>query len=112
MEINKILDICFRLTATLNDLNEERQLGKALRNNQQQWQAKLTRLEEKFNELKQTKEKEISDLKEQVRDLMFFIDAQRVSRFSLKNSCNFIIVFYCNSGVTLMLTSNIHYCNN
>lgn len=72
----------FRLTATLSDLNEERQLGKALRNNQQQWQTKLAKLEEKFNELKQTKEKEISDLKEQVRDLMFFIEAQRVNRFS------------------------------
>ncbi|XP_018562105.1 BRCA1-associated protein isoform X2 [Anoplophora glabripennis] len=67
-----------KLAATLNDLNEERQLGKALRNNQQQWQAKITNLEEKFNELKRNKEKEVSELKEQVRDLMFFIDAQRV----------------------------------
>lgn len=67
------------MTSTLNDLNEERQLGKALRNNQQQWQTKITNLEEKFNELKSHKETEIADLKEQVRDLMFFIDAQRVS---------------------------------
>lgn len=68
-----------RLTSTVNDLNEERQLGKALRHNQQQWQVKIAKLEEKFNEIKAVKEREIGELKEQVRDLMFFIDAQRVS---------------------------------
>ncbi|XP_072379020.1 BRCA1-associated protein [Diabrotica undecimpunctata] len=67
-----------KLTSTLNDLSEERQLGKALRNNQQQWQTKINKLEENFNELRSHKETEITDLKEQVRDLMFFIDAQRV----------------------------------
>lgn len=40
---------------------------------------KITKLEEKFNEIKAVKEREIGELKEQVRDLMFFIDAQRVS---------------------------------
>ncbi|CAG9853598.1 unnamed protein product [Phyllotreta striolata] len=67
-----------KLTSTLNDLNEERQLGKALRNNQQQWQTKINNLEEKLSELQSHKEREIGDLKEQVRDLMFFIEAQRV----------------------------------
>ncbi|XP_056632592.1 BRCA1-associated protein [Diorhabda sublineata] len=67
-----------KLTSTLNDLNEERQLGKALRNNQQQWQTKITKLEERFNELMSHKDRVINDLREQVRDLMFFIDAQRV----------------------------------
>lgn len=66
------------MTATLNELNEERQLGKALRNNQQQWQSKVAKLEEKLSELITTKDKEILDLKEQIRDLMFYIDAQRV----------------------------------
>ncbi|CAH0548973.1 unnamed protein product [Brassicogethes aeneus] len=65
-----------KLAATLTDLNEERQLGKALKNNQQQWQAKLSNVEEKFKQLKESKEKELFDLKEQVRDLMFYIDAQ------------------------------------
>ncbi|KAF7268061.1 BRCA1-associated protein [Rhynchophorus ferrugineus] len=67
-----------KLSTTLHELNEERQLGKALRNNQQQWQTKLNNLEEKFDELKTSKDKEINDLKEQVRDLMFFINAQQV----------------------------------
>lgn len=74
----KLLQQNSKLTVTLNDLNEERQLGKALRQNQQQWQSKMTRLEENFKELKTLKEKEIGELKEQVRDLMFFIDAKQV----------------------------------
>lgn len=77
-----VIDFC-RLTSTLNDLNEERQLGKALRHNQQQWQVKISKLEEKFNDIKAIKEREIGELKEQVRDLMFFIDAQRVSKLCL-----------------------------
>lgn len=44
---------------------------------------KITNLEEKFNEIKAVKEKEIGELKEQVRDLMFFIDAQRVRKIIL-----------------------------
>lgn len=67
-----------RLNATLSELNEEKQLGKALRNNQQQWQSKVTKLENKYAEFKAAKEKEINDLKEQVRDLMFFIDAKQI----------------------------------
>ncbi|XP_030759634.1 BRCA1-associated protein [Sitophilus oryzae] len=67
-----------KLSTTLHELNEEKHLGKALRNNQQQWQTKLNNLEESFKELKISKEKEIADLKEQVRDLMFFINAQQV----------------------------------
>lgn len=72
------LFIFFRVNTTVSELNEERQLGKALRSNQQQWQNKITKLEEKYHELKQVREKEVADLKEQVRDLMFFIDAQQI----------------------------------
>lgn len=63
-----------RLSATITELNDERQLGKALRNNQQQWQVKVSKLEEKL----ETKDKEVTDLQEQLRDLMFYIDAQSV----------------------------------
>ena len=58
----------------MNELSEERQLGKALRNNQQQWQTKVAKLQEEND----SKDKEVAELKEQVRDLMFFIDAQQV----------------------------------
>ncbi|EFA05346.2 BRCA1-associated protein [Tribolium castaneum] len=70
----KIAQQSVKLNATLNDLNEEKQLGKALRNNQQQWQTKLGELQAE----KDTMAKEITELREQVRDLMFFIDAKQV----------------------------------
>jgi BRCA1-associated protein len=70
----KVNQQSLKLTSSLNDLNEERQLGKALRNNQQQWQNKLAKLQEET----ESKDKEIAELKEQVRDLMFFIDAKQV----------------------------------
>ncbi|XP_050302453.1 BRCA1-associated protein [Anthonomus grandis grandis] len=66
-----------KLSSTQHDLNEEKQLGKALRNNQQQWQTKITKLEEGLAELQATKDRELAELKEQVRDLMFFINAQQ-----------------------------------
>lgn len=56
------------------DLMEERQLGKALRKNQEKFQEKIAELDGKYNE----KEKEIIELKEQLRDLMFYIDAKQV----------------------------------
>ncbi|XP_018335142.1 BRCA1-associated protein [Agrilus planipennis] len=74
----KVAQQASRLSLITNELNEEKQLGKALRNNQQQWQNKITKLEESLNELKTTKENEIAELKEQIRDLMFYIDAQQV----------------------------------
>ncbi|KAK5637995.1 hypothetical protein RI129_012290 [Pyrocoelia pectoralis] len=65
-----------RLTSTMFELNEERQLGKALREYQQQWQSKVAQLEERYQTLKDTKEKELNDVREQLRDLMFHFDAQ------------------------------------
>ncbi|KAL1501743.1 hypothetical protein ABEB36_007017 [Hypothenemus hampei] len=67
-----------KLSSALHDLNEEKQLGKALRSNQEQWQSKLASIEERFSELQAKKDKEVAELKEQVRDLMFFINAQQV----------------------------------
>lgn len=66
------------MTTTVQELNEERQLGKALRQNQQQLQNKINTFEEKYNNLKTSSEKEINELKENVRDIMFHIEAQQV----------------------------------
>lgn len=49
-----------------------------MRHNQQQWQNKINKLEEKYNELKASSDKEIKDLKEQLHDVMFHIEAQQV----------------------------------
>lgn len=66
------------MNTALHELHDERQLGKALRKNQNGWQTKLTAMEEQYNKLKESKEKEETDLKEQLRDLMFYIEAQNV----------------------------------
>lgn len=66
-----------RLNTTTSELNEERQICKALRNNQQHWQNKLSELEANFEKYRCTKEKELAEMKEQIRDLMFFIEAQQ-----------------------------------
>ncbi|XP_077266009.1 BRCA1-associated protein isoform X2 [Temnothorax americanus] len=55
------------------ELSEEKDLRKALQLNQTSWQAKYKKLQDDVA----TKEAEITTLKEQNRDLMFFLDAQK-----------------------------------
>lgn len=61
-----------RLTTCLRDLEEEKQFSKTLQLNHTAWQEKYTALEK----LHKIKEEEVVDLKEQVRDLMFYMEAQ------------------------------------
>ena len=65
-----------KLSKLSTELTEEKQLNKSLRENQDDWQLKLKRTEIELNVTKEVKDKEISDLKEQVRDLMFFLEAK------------------------------------
>ncbi|XP_011165045.2 BRCA1-associated protein isoform X2 [Solenopsis invicta] len=55
------------------ELAEEKDLRKALQSNQTSWQGKCKKLQDELS----TKEAEITDLKEQNRDLMFSLDAQK-----------------------------------
>lgn len=57
---------------------EEREITKAFRSNQVEWEAKCDVLETKFKKYQAEKEAEIIDLKEQIRDLMFYMEAQNV----------------------------------
>lgn len=61
-----------RLTTCLRDLAEEKQFSKTLQLNHTAWQEKYASLEKLYKE----KEQEVVDLKEQVRDLMFYMEAQ------------------------------------
>lgn len=72
----KNLHLNTKLTATLRELVEERQMSKALQENQTQWQKRYATLEKKFDDLKLEKEREISELRDEVRDLMFYMEAQ------------------------------------
>lgn len=66
-----------RLASALKDLQEEKQMNKCLLENQQVWQKKVTVLEGKVHDLTQNKEQEIQELREQLRDVMFFMEAQQ-----------------------------------
>ncbi|EZA54648.1 BRCA1-associated protein [Ooceraea biroi] len=66
-----------KLTQVQAELTEEKDLRKALQLNQTSWQTKYKKLKDELSELKTTKEAEVTDLKEQIRDLMFFLDAQK-----------------------------------
>lgn len=53
-------------------------MSQALRSNQVVWESKCQALDVKFKDYEKEKEAEIADLKDQVRDLMFYLEAQNV----------------------------------
>lgn len=53
-------------------------MNKALQSNQSGWESKYTTLEVKFRKYQTEKEAEIADLRDQIRDLMFYMEAQNV----------------------------------
>lgn len=57
-------------------LSEECQMSKALQENQLSWQNKYATLEKKYKDYQDKKERELADVKEQLRDIMFYMDAQ------------------------------------
>lgn len=67
-----------RLAACQKELAEERVMSQALRSNQSGWESKCSALDEKFKKYQTEKEAEIADLKDQARDLMFYMEAQKV----------------------------------
>lgn len=66
----------YKFNKIQNDLNVEKELNKCLTTNQELYQSKLTNLEEKLKKSDQEKSLEIEDLQSQLRDVMFYLDAQ------------------------------------
>ncbi|EDV91293.1 GH14868 [Drosophila grimshawi] len=66
-----------KMKEMIKQLTEERELSKALQNNQSSWHQKYKNLEVQYNEFKHSHDKEVTDLKEQLRDVMFFLDTQQ-----------------------------------
>ncbi|XP_014211557.1 BRCA1-associated protein [Copidosoma floridanum] len=66
-----------KLTQIQAQLAEEKELRKALQDNQTSWQIKHKQLQDEMNVYKEKKETEINELNEQLRDLMFFLEAQK-----------------------------------
>lgn len=73
----RVSQLSQRLSHAHTELTDERQLGAALRSNQHDWQQKLSKLESRHQQMRLDKDSEIAELKEQIRDLMFYIDAGR-----------------------------------
>jgi BRCA1-associated protein len=57
-------------------LTEEKELRQALQLNQTSWQIKHNQLQVEMDDYKKKKEVETGDLREQIRDLMFFLEAR------------------------------------
>ncbi|XP_046579416.1 BRCA1-associated protein-like [Haliotis rubra] len=66
-----------RLSKSLCQLKEEQQMNTCLRDNQQLWQNKVTALENKLKDSLAVKDKEVRDLQDQLRDIMFYLEAQQ-----------------------------------
>ncbi|CAH0595549.1 unnamed protein product [Chrysodeixis includens] len=65
----KLQHVTNKLSTLSNELSEERGLAAALASSQAEWQARAKIREENFV-------KEVSELKEQLRDVMFFVEAR------------------------------------
>ncbi|XP_060650630.1 BRCA1-associated protein isoform X1 [Drosophila nasuta] len=66
-----------KLKEMTKQLAEERELSKAFQTNQSSWHVKYKNLEKQYNEFKHNHDKEVSELQEQLRDVMFFLDTQQ-----------------------------------
>lgn len=65
-----------KLAKCQHELGEERSINEAVRNDQQKWAERTQDLERRLDEFKKTKDTEILDLQEQLRDLMFHLEAE------------------------------------
>lgn len=65
-----------KLGKVLVQLSEEMEMNKCLRKNQSEWQTRVSELEKRLEMDSKQKTEEIKDLKEQLRDVMFFLEAQ------------------------------------
>ncbi|XP_053376205.1 BRCA1-associated protein-like [Mercenaria mercenaria] len=65
-----------RLKKALHDLQEEKEMNKCLLENQLVWQKRVTSLENEMKDFTAAKDKELQDLREQLRDVMFYVEAQ------------------------------------
>merc|ERR1719189_1135439 len=73
----KVVDLQTKLNKSTRQLEEEKHMNKSLCQNQAEWQAKVEKSQKKMEDTQIQKDKEIKELQEQVRDLMFYMEAQQ-----------------------------------
>ncbi|XP_052800633.1 BRCA1-associated protein-like [Mya arenaria] len=76
MSEKKCTQLQTRLKKVFHDLQEEREINKSLQRNQDEWKQRVTTLECEMKKFTDAKDKEISELREQLRDVMFYVEAQ------------------------------------
>jgi BRCA1-associated protein len=76
LNFNKKKKLTTKVNKLQADLEVEKELNKCLTSNQEVYQTKLTTLEENVKRLNKEKDGEIDELKLQLRDIMFYLDAQ------------------------------------
>lgn len=72
----KLNQLTQKLQKTSSELDEEKELNKCLRENQDEYASKLAQTEKEFIKYQNEKTAELNDLNEQMRDLMFFLEAK------------------------------------
>lgn len=72
----KLQQVQAKLVGFNKELSDEKHVADAYRTNQTEWQSKYQTADHKLKELQAAKDAEIVDLKEQLRDLMFYMEAQ------------------------------------
>jgi len=74
-----------KLGGVLRELQEEKTLNTNLRENQSLWQKKVEDLEARLKRVEEEKKRETQDLKEQLRDVMFYLEGQKQLEDADKN---------------------------
>ncbi|KAF6202465.1 hypothetical protein GE061_004866 [Apolygus lucorum] len=74
----KIQAATTKLNQLQKQLHEEKDLNSAMRKNQEQWQDKCKQLQRELIQTKIAKDEELKDLKEQLRDVMFYLEAEKL----------------------------------
>jgi len=74
-----------KLGGVLRELQEEKTLNTNLRENQSLWQKKVEDLEARLKRVEEERERETQDLKEQLRDVMFYLEGQKQLEDAEKN---------------------------
>ncbi|ODN04212.1 BRCA1-associated protein [Orchesella cincta] len=73
----KFANVNQKLTKVTAELKEEKELNKHLQQDQVKWSELTKKLEKDLEKLKTEKDTEVQDLKEQLRDVMFYFEAQK-----------------------------------
>jgi len=73
----KLSDLQSKLNKTSRQLEEEKHMNKSLCQNQSEWQTKVEKSQKEMEVAQAKKDREIQELQEQVRDLMFYVEAQQ-----------------------------------